>query len=302
VAALADRAVADASKSPEPDNAYVQFVKGLSEYRQGRDEQATIWLRKSAARLPNRPGPRLALAMAQFRSGSRQEARKTLAAAVTAYDWRDPHDDHPTVWVSHVLRREAELMVLPDLPAFLQGAYQPRDNDERLALLGICHFRRLDGVAARLYADAFAADPGLAEDLTAECFHRASREGDSQGRIEVLKTDARYLAACCAASAGCGRGEDGPKLSDADRMRWRRQSRDWLRADLTAWTKTLDGGFETAPDLARKMLTLWLAADDLAPLRDPDAIQKLPAGERADWIALWKQIGDLLASAERTNR
>jgi serine/threonine-protein kinase len=237
--------------------------------------------------------------MSQFRSGSRQEARTTLAAAITAYDWRDYPDDHPTVWVSHVLRREAELLILPDLPAFLQGKYQPQDNDERLAFIGICQFRRLDAIAARLYADAFAADPSLAEVLTAECFQRASREGDPHGRVEILKTAVRYLAARCAACAGCGRGEDGPKLNDGERMRWRRQSRQWLQADLNTWTKALDGGSEAAPDLTRKMLTLWQVDPNLAGLREADALTTLPANERAEWIALWKQVVDVITRAQQ---
>ena len=37
---LADRAVAIGPKAPDPDHAYVQFVKGLAEYRQGRPAQA----------------------------------------------------------------------------------------------------------------------------------------------------------------------------------------------------------------------------------------------------------------------
>ena len=299
VAALADRAVADASKSAEPDNAYVQFVKGLSEYRQGHDEQAAIWLGKAAARLTDRPGPRLVLAMAQSRSGSAMEARRTLATAVAAYDWKEPHDDHPTVWISHVLRREAESMLLPDLPAFLQGKYQPRDNDERLALLGICQSQGRNGLAAQLYVDAFAADPGLADALTADCFHRALREGDPHNRIEVLKTEARYLAARCAASAGCGRGEDGPKLNDVERNRWRNQARRWLRDDLTAWIKALDGGLESAPDLVTRMLTLWQVDPDLAELREPDALIKLPAEERREWIAIWTQIRTVITRAQQ---
>ena len=56
-------------------------------------------------------------------------------------------------------------MILPDLPAFLDGKYQPRDNDERLALLGICQFTNRTRALARLYADAFAAAPQLAEDV-----------------------------------------------------------------------------------------------------------------------------------------
>ena len=95
-------------------------------------------LQESAALLPNRAGPRLALAMAQFQSGCPAEARKTLAAAVRAYNWMESQADHPTAWVSHVLRREAEALILPNLPAFLRGEYQPQDNDERLALVGTC--------------------------------------------------------------------------------------------------------------------------------------------------------------------
>ena len=85
------------------------------------------------------------------------------------------------IW--HIFRREAESLILPDLPAFLQGSYQPQDNDERLALMGICQFKDLRVAMARLYAAAFADDPGLADDLQA-------------GR--------RYSAACSAALAGCG--------------------------------------------------------------------------------------------------
>ena len=66
---------------PSLDNAYPQFVKGLAEYRQGRPAQAVPLLRESAALLPNRAGPRLALAMAQFRSGCPKEARR---------HWRQP--------------------------------------------------------------------------------------------------------------------------------------------------------------------------------------------------------------------
>jgi hypothetical protein len=55
------------------------------------------------------------------------------------------------------LRREAEAMILPNLPAFLDGKYRPQDNDERLALLGGCQFTNRSLV--RLYAEAFAAAP-----------------------------------------------------------------------------------------------------------------------------------------------
>src|SRR5262249_19326200 len=216
--ALADRAVAAGPKPPHLDSAYLQFVKGLAEYRHGRAAQAVPLLRESAALLPNRAGPRLALAMAQFRSGSPKEARQTLAAAVRAYNWKAPQADHPTAWVSHVLRREAEALILPDLPAFLRGEYRPQDNDGRLALVGACQFQGRYAAAACLYADAFESDPQLADHLTTECRYRTLRaELPEDDRMDPLETECRYLAARCAALAGSGLGKDGPGLSAAER-------------------------------------------------------------------------------------
>jgi serine/threonine-protein kinase len=299
--AMAERAVAIAAKSPEPDNAYVQFVAGLAEYRLGRIDQAMILLRESARKIPNRPGPRLVLAMAQFRSGSPKEARKTLAAAVAAYDWKQFQEDFPAVWTSHLLRREAEALILPNLSAFLQGKHQPQDNNERLALIAICQVQGLYGVCAQLYVDAFAADSTLADASTAECLRRAAIEKERYDRIYVLRTEPRYLAARCAALAACGLGEDGPRLNDSQRTRWRRQACEWLRADLAAWAKTLESKTEASRDLAKEMLTLWQAEQDLAPIRDADQFKKLSAVEREEWTALWNQVGVVLARAQAGN-
>ena len=43
----------------------------------------------------------------------------------------------------------------------------------------------------------------------------------SIGRLEELFTEGRYLAARCAALAGCGLGADASKLDEAQRSRWR---------------------------------------------------------------------------------
>ena len=74
----------------------------------------------------------------------------------------------------------------PKLPAFLKGEFQPRDNGtpgsgRRLPDQEAAHR------SARLYAAAFAADPKLADDL---------------------KAGHRYNAACFAALAAAGQGED----------------------------------------------------------------------------------------------
>jgi serine/threonine-protein kinase len=295
---LADLAVA-AGKSTLPGNAYLRFVKGLAVYRDGRPKEALPLLQEVAAKLTERAGPRLVLAMAQFQSGSMIEARKTLAAVIRAFDWDEPRAgsqaDLTTVWVNHVLRREAEAMILPNLPAFLQGNYQPQENDERIALLGICQARGLYGAVARLYADAFAADPRLADSMTAECHHFATLAyRDPSDPIRAFNAACRYLAARCAALAGCGLGKDGAKLSEAGRTRWRKQARAWLRADLAMWATKLDGDSPLERNLARRMLTYWQADPDLAGLREPSALDELSTDERKDCFALWHEVRAVL--------
>jgi eukaryotic-like serine/threonine-protein kinase len=88
------------------------------------------------------PAPRLVLAMALHQSGRVAEARKTLAEAVLAYDWERSKAGDQDGWICHVLRREAETVIPPGLPAVLDGEREPRGNDERLALPGDCLFTK----------------------------------------------------------------------------------------------------------------------------------------------------------------
>jgi serine/threonine-protein kinase len=292
---LADLAVAAGEKSLEPGNPYLRFAKGLAVYRSGQPEAAIPLLLEAAQKLNDRAGPRLALAMAQFQSGSTVQARKTLAAAVRAYDWKESravsrYDPSPH-WVGHVLRREAEALIIPNLQAFLRGDYQPQDNDERLALLGICQSRGLSGAASRLFAEAFAADPGLADSLMTECLERAIRGYESSSDpTAAFNAACRYLAARCAASAGCGQGKDRDKLSGAQRQRWRRQAREWLEADLRIWAAKFASDSPLERNLAGRMLTRWQAEPDLAGVREPHALDELYRDERRDWSTLWQQV------------
>jgi serine/threonine-protein kinase len=293
-AALAARAVAAKGSTPPWVYRYFLFAKGLAEYRQGRMDSAISVMEGEASKVMG-PAPRLVVAMAQHRQGLEKQARKTLAAAVVAFDWGAAQADGRDVWICHLLRREAEAMILPNLPAFLRGEYQPRDNDERIALVGICQSQGLCAAGARLYADAFAADPDLAGDLTIQCLHRAARRGERPvGRVEALNAECRFPAARCAALAGCGLGKDGARLSAAERTRWRQQARAWLQADLGAWAKVLVSGSGAARDHATNMLTRWQADPDLAGLREPQALENLSADERKECLALWDEVANVL--------
>ena len=125
--------------------------------------------------------------------------------------------------------------------------------------------------------------------MTTECRYR-TRRGTLLGRPDRVRwrRNARYLAARCAALAGCRLGKDGAALSRAERARWRRQARDWLRADLAQWAKTLDSGSEQDLSLAKKMLMHWQVEPDLAGIRESKEPDEASADERKDDLALWR--------------
>ncbi len=90
-------------------------------------------------------------------------------------------------WVADAERPAA---LAERLTVVLKGEDPPKDNAERLALAAMCFDRKYFAAAVRLYVDAYAADPDLAD-------------GVQPGR--------RYDAARAAALAGCGRGNDAPQ-------------------------------------------------------------------------------------------
>jgi eukaryotic-like serine/threonine-protein kinase len=75
------------------------------------------------------------------------------------------------------------------LPALILSEDQPADAGESLDFAGISSRKGRPALAAKLFAEALAADPKLAEDR---------------------RTEFRYHAACVAALAGCGEGKDEP--------------------------------------------------------------------------------------------
>jgi serine/threonine-protein kinase len=293
--ALAERAVAE-REGDKWAHPYFEFVHGLAEYRQGQFDRAIATMEGDASGVLG-PAPRLLLALSRHRSGQATEARKMLAAAILAHDWRPKqvHARYQNAWIYHILRREAEAMILPELQAIRHGDWQPQDNNERLALLGICESEALYGTASRLCADAFAADPELADRETTQCLRRAAQESDQSNRTEALLSEIRYRAARSAALAGCGLGKDDAKLSAAEQIHWRKKALEWLRTDLVVLSKTLDGGRRADFDLAKEMLTLWQDEPDLAGLREPARLEGLAEDERKGCLELWAEVRAVLA-------
>jgi hypothetical protein len=185
---------------------------------------------------------------------------------------RDPRWPHP----SAQLLRDAERLADLDarLPKLLEGKEQPADFAECLALAEMCRlYKHLYAASARWYGAAFGLRPASADDPS---------------------TGNRYNAACAAALAGCGQGEDAGKLEDKERARLRKQALDWLRADLTAWRSLLDKGPEKARPAIVKQLRHWQKDDDLAGVRDEGPVARLPEAERVAWQRLWADVGKAL--------
>jgi tetratricopeptide (TPR) repeat protein len=176
-----------------------------------------------------------------------------------------------------VAQTERELALAPRLPAVLRGEDKPADNAERLDFADMANDRNHVVAASRLWAEAFEADPGLANDLGA-------------GR--------RYGAACISALAAAGQGEDAAHLDDKERARLRQQALDWLRADLALRSRQLETGPTADPAAAQQALRHWQEDPDLADIRDEVALAKLPAEDRAACENLWANVAGLLKQAK----
>jgi serine/threonine-protein kinase len=123
-AVLTERAAAATDPEHEWARPYFLFAKGLADYRLGRFDEAIVAMGGVAKNiLYIGPSAGLVTAMALYRKGNTNEARTALAAAVDSYDWSLAKADNHDVWIPHILRREAEAMILAEPPAVREGPH-----------------------------------------------------------------------------------------------------------------------------------------------------------------------------------
>jgi Flp pilus assembly protein TadD len=161
-------------------------------------------------------------------------------------------------------------LALPHLSVILEGRAEPVTPTEGCTFARLCAepSQKRFAAATRLYAQAFAADPKLADDPSA--FHR-------------------YYAACCAARSARGDGVDGPS-DPRERATLRSQALAWLRADLALRQKQAASANPAERQTSAASLSHWLANSDLAGVRPGKEPLALPAAERAEWEALWADV------------
>jgi hypothetical protein len=115
---------------------------------------------------------------------------------------------------------------------------------------------------------------------------------------EDMKAGSRYKAACVAALAAAGKGNDKPPLDEQEKTRWRKQAIEWLGADLAFWARQANTGKPEAKALVSQKLQHWKFDTDLAGIREPDGLAKLPENEQTACRALWADVEALLKRAE----
>jgi tetratricopeptide (TPR) repeat protein len=212
-------------------------------------------------------------AMAHNHMGWALQSKGQLDEAIQSYRKAIEFNPKNAFAPANLARAESIAAGRDKFADFEAGRYKPATSREFLDLAAWCLFKKLNRTAAGLYADAFAADPKLADDV---------------------KAAHRYNAACYAALAAAGQGEDSAQIDEPERTRLRKQALDWLRADLTLRTRQLPA--DRAVFL--RMMKHWQNDSDLTGIRDEAALAKLPLEEREAFVKLWADVADRLKQAQ----
>ncbi len=246
-------------------------------FDQARDKlrQAVSWQKKALAANPRNPTYRQFLAN---HLTNMIEAAKALGSAGEAAAAQRELDE--------LAASDPAKEALDRRLAAVLGGEPPKDNSERLQLAYRAYETKRNAASARLFAEALAADPKLADDR---------------------QSPHRYNAACAAvlaATSGGGspdrqasRGQTEKPLTDADRAKLRNQARGWLEAELNAWSALLESAKAKQRQGVAETLKHWQEDADLVGVRNKDAIARLPEGERTAWTSLWADVDRLLKKA-----
>jgi serine/threonine protein kinase/tetratricopeptide (TPR) repeat protein len=257
----------------KPNDAWAYYSLGITLKDQQKLGEAEEAYRKAIELKPNYAEARCNLGLLLRDQGRFADALAPLKRGHELGS-KDPRWRYPSArW----LRQTERLAALDaQLPLVLAGKAEPVNAAAQIEFEQLCARKQRYAAAARFYRDAFAAEPKLAE---------------------TVPSSARYDAACCAARAGCGQGTDADQLDEPDRARWRQQALDWLRADLTWWSKTLDDGKADTRAKVQQKMRLWQTDSALAGVRDPAGLAKLPDQERQAWQQLWADVAATLKRA-----
>jgi tetratricopeptide (TPR) repeat protein len=252
----------------DPKYTQAHYNLGLASRDKGKLDEAIACFHTAIALDPKFVNARGELGLALMRQGQFSEAQKALRRCLALLP-----PNHPVRGgTSRLLQQCQQLLDAEvELKAFLAGGVAPSDA-ATLALMAFVAQRpvnRLYLTAVRLYGNAFTRQPRQAEAY-------------------------RYDAACAAALAGTAQGKDVTRLDDTGKAELRYTALCWLQEHLGA----VDVLVAQQPGVAgpvRQSLLHWQKDPDVAAVRDPVALRKLPEAEQAAWRNLWAHVAALLA-------
>jgi tetratricopeptide (TPR) repeat protein len=144
------------------------------------------------------------------------------------------------------------------LPAVLKREIYPGSAFELLEVAEYCAgFEQRYVLAVRFVSEALAADPNL--------------------HLLYIKVP---LLAGWALKAAAGKGVDAANLNEIDHSRLRKKALAWIREALSRLDKRSQ----------LFLANLIVNNADFAPVRDPEALAKLPPDERAEWTRFWAEL------------
>jgi tetratricopeptide (TPR) repeat protein len=246
----------------------VHFNLGVALQVQGKVDEAIACYRKATLLDQKYAAAHGQLGRALIQQGRFREGQQAFRRCL---DLLGANDSRRATYTGLLRQSQVSLDTDGKLSAFLAGKGAPADavSQVRMAHLALQPFRQYYLASARLYRDAFARQPRLAD------AHR-------------------YNAACAAVLAGCGKGKDAGKLTRDDCARWRNQALRWLQAELAVRRRHLKITAPGQAEQARVTLEHWRRDPDLAGVRDRDQLVRLPAEEGEAWVCFWREVGESL--------
>jgi len=255
----------------KPDYVDALYSRGIVLIKAERMEEAIESYRQAIHYRPDHAMAHCNLGVVCRRRGEYDEALKHFQRGHELGS-ADPKWPYPSAkWLAEANRLVA---LRPRLAAILAGADVPAEAGDIVLTASVAKDRKQYARSAELYRTAFAQEPTLTDNVS---------------------SSKRYSAACSAALAGYGRGEDAAGLTAESRAQWRVQALGWLRAELSGWQHKLVGSTPATVGDAQNIIGQWQTDRDLAGVRDEAELAKLPDAERAEWAKFWAELASVLA-------
>jgi tetratricopeptide (TPR) repeat protein/serine/threonine protein kinase len=271
-----DRAIRHYQEADQLDANFgqVHYAWGLALAAKKDYAGAISHYRKMLERDPNHAMAHCALADALCLQGHFPAALKEMRIG-DQLGSKQPNWTYPSAyWV-----QQCEKMLALDqkLEAVLAGQIPPPGTiAEQLECASFCRKYHKYRAATIFFTNAFSKEPTL-----------LTRPGGPH----------RYTAACCAALAASGQGNDATNLGEADKSKLRQQVLAWLKDELAAQVKALDRPL--AATVVLQTLKHWQKDENLAGLRDARQLARLPEAQRQEWQQFWAEVDALLKKVQK---